>query len=72
MKTVGIHVHFSHLVDIVLQFSFTFLTHRQLGTDNKFLDKQSKINLLDFSLCHCPVEEIQIILRERKVLHAKV
>ena len=45
---------------------------RQLGTDDKYTDKELKLDLLNFSLCYCPVEEIQNILREKKVLNAKV
>jgi len=39
---------------------------------DQFKDLKSKIVLLNFSLTHCPPEEIQQILKERSVLEVEV
>lgn len=45
---------------------------RQLGSDDKYTDKDTKLRLLNFSLCYCPIEEIQVTLKEKRILQAKV
>ena len=37
-----------------------------------FTDLSSKLELLSFSVTHCPVEEISIVLRERRIVEAQV
>ena len=45
---------------------------RNLAMQDQFKDLKSKIVLLNFSLTHCPPEEIQQILKERSVLEVEV
>ena len=37
-----------------------------------YTDLTSRVELLNFSVTHCPVEEIKIILREKRVIEAQV
>ena len=49
-----------------------FFNFRQLGSMGSFTDLSSKLELLSFSVTHCPVEEISIVLRERRIVEAQV
>ena len=63
----------------VIQLLFCFSSHvtiifsfRILGIDVRFTDKRARLDLLNFALCYCPVEEIKIILNERRVIEVQV
>ena len=50
----------------------SFLFDRKLATTHHFTDLKVRLDLINFALCFCPLEEIQIVLRERKVIEAQV
>ncbi|XP_019858990.1 PREDICTED: neuroblastoma-amplified sequence-like [Amphimedon queenslandica] len=45
---------------------------KQLGSMSAYTDLTSRVELLNFSVRHCPVEEIKIILREKRVIEAQL
>ena len=45
---------------------------RLLGTTAGFKDREAKMALLNYSLCHCPVEEIEVIIAARRTMDAMV
>ena len=45
---------------------------RKLGLESSIGDLQVRLSLLDFSLTHCPPENITDILEERRALEVQV